>query len=148
MGLVLALPTEQQVIDAFQKQGRRPSARVFSAWTGGGAHCGCALAVYAQSLGHQISNPEEAIELFGLTAQDFMLGWDHPDCLYHVEHDGTLYHNPVGEQGARCWWACVEAGLVPIHSEIQNSDIRYAPDWWRGVKYAGPVSARFTTPRY
>ena len=144
---MLTLPTEQQVIESFQKQGRRPSATVFSAWTGSGAHCGCALAVFAKEQGYEISSQREAVDLFGPSANDFMLGWDHPDCIFHVEHDGTLYHNPAGEQGARCWWACVGAGLVPTHCEIQNSDIKYAPDWWRGITYEGPVSARLVKSR-
>lgn len=144
---MLTLPTEKQVVEAFQAQGQRPSANVFSAWTGGGVHCGCALAIFAKEQGHQVSNPGDAIALFGPDAEEFMLGWDHPDCLFHVEYDGILYHKPIGEQGARCWWSCVEAGLVPNHCEIQNSDIKYAPDWWRGIKNEGPVSARFANSR-
>lgn len=145
---MLPLPTPDQVVNAFKQTGLRPSGNLFSGWTGRGVHCGCALAAYAEAIGHPISSMDDAVKLFGEPAREFMLGWDNPDCLYDVDWDGYLYKKPVGEQGARCWWACVEAGLVPNSSEIRNSDIRCAPDWWRGVSYRGPVGVRSAAGRH
>lgn len=142
----MSLPTSEEIIQAFKSQDIRPTGRIMEGWTGSGVHCACALKVVALARGQFGQSLEE---IFGPDSRSFMLGWDNPDCLFKVtmESNGALYLNPIAEQGARAWWDCVKAGLVPNHYEIPNSDIDKAPGWYRGEEYIGPVALRKSNRR-
>jgi hypothetical protein len=147
-----ALPTPEETIAAFRSQALRPSGRIFFGWTGSGVRCACAIAAVVKArTGAEVASQHDAGPIFGTQAvMDFTLGWDNPGCVFMFgSPQKTPFINmPVSELGARCWWACVEAGLVPNLHEIPNSDIRQAPKWWRGESYeSARISLRFDPGR-
>lgn len=119
---MIALPTPEQVVEAYKATGLRPTNNMFFGQTSRGVPCACALYTYAQTLGHSIRSVTEACSLFGDAAGGFMLGWDFP--LYEIQI-------PTQRLGARSWWTCVESGLLPRSPQILGSYIEHAPADWK-----------------
>lgn len=133
---MIALPTRTiEIVEAFRETGIQPSrAQFFAGWTRAGAACGCALFAVARLRGIDCMDATDAASIFtGGSVASLIYGWDNPANKPHMawgwktkldERDLTQLF------GARSWWACVAAGLVPRTHEIAFSDLSQAPRWW------------------